>query len=80
METIRGELEVTGMNQPTLAPHETMEIHELLNFKSICLAKSKMMQGLVFDRDLKALMQKDVQQSVKAIQDLQSLYTKVPIQ
>jgi similar to spore coat protein len=80
METMKGELEVTGMNQTNLAPHETMEIHELLNFKSICLAKSKMMQGLVFDRDLKALMQKDVQQTVKAIQDLQSLYAKVPIQ
>ncbi|MBP1155602.1 MULTISPECIES: spore coat protein [unclassified Paenibacillus] len=67
------------MTQQHLAPHESMEIHELLNFKTICLAKSKMMQGLVFDRDLKALMQKDVQQSIKDIQDLQSLYSKAPI-
>lgn len=68
------------MTEPSLAPHESMEIHELLNYKTLSLAKSKMMQGLVFNQELKALMQKDVQQSIKSIQDLQSLYTKIPIQ
>lgn len=63
-----------------LAPHESMDIHELLNFKTICLAKSKMMQGLVFDQDLKALMQKDVEQSIRAIADLESLYERAPFQ
>jgi similar to spore coat protein len=38
------------------------------------------MQGLVFDKDLKALMQKNVEQSIKAIEDLESLYRKVTIQ
>ncbi|NEN85458.1 spore coat protein [Paenibacillus elgii] len=68
------------MTQLTLAPHEMMEIHEMLNFKTICLAKSKMVQGLVFDQELKALMQKDVEQSIKALQDLQRLYPVTPIQ
>jgi similar to spore coat protein len=68
------------MAQQSLAPHESMEIHEMLNFKTVCLAKSKMMQGLVFDKDLKALMQKDVKQSMKAISELQSLYTRIPVQ
>jgi similar to spore coat protein len=72
-------MEVIDMTQQSLAPHESMEIHELLNFKTICMAKSKMMQGLVFDKDLKALMQKDVEQSMKAVQQLQALYTKAPI-
>jgi len=63
----------------TLAPHESLDIHEILNFKTLCLAKSKMMQGLVFDQDLKALMQKDVEQSIKAITDLQGLYSQAPI-
>jgi similar to spore coat protein len=72
--------EVIYMTQPGLAPHESMEIHEMLNFKTICLTKSKMMQGLVFDKDLKALMQKDVQQSIQAMNQLQSLYAKMPIQ
>ncbi|MCZ8522646.1 spore coat protein [Paenibacillus mucilaginosus] len=66
------------MTPNRLAPHESLEIHELLNFKTLCLTKSKMMQGLVFDKDLKALMQKDVEQSVQAIQELQGLYVNAP--
>lgn len=68
------------MRQPELAMHESMELHELLNFKTVCLAKSKMMQGLVFDQDLRALMQKDVEQSLQDIGELQSLYSQAPIQ
>ncbi|WP_217562409.1 spore coat protein [Paenibacillus sp. GbtcB18] len=68
------------MDQKHLAPHETMEIHEMLNFKTVALTKSKFMQGIVFDRDLKAVMEKDVQQSVQAIQQLQGLYAKAPVQ
>lgn len=64
------------MNQNELAAHESLDIHEVLNFKTLCLAKSKLMQGLVFDQDLKALMQKDVQQSIQAIADLQAIYSK----
>lgn len=67
------------MDQSTLAPHESLELHEILNFKTICLAKSKMMQGLVFDKDLKALMQKDVAQSIRSIQELRSVYEQAPI-
>jgi len=67
------------MEHQALAPHESLEIHEMLNFKTISLTKSKMMQGLVFDQDLKALMQKDVEQSLRAIADLQGLYRNAPI-
>ncbi|MGE5673861.1 MAG: hypothetical protein ACM3XM_08230 [Mycobacterium leprae] len=67
------------MEEKVLAPHESMELHEMLNFKTICLAKSKLMQGLVFDQDLKALMQKDVEQSIRALQELASLYQQAPI-
>lgn len=66
------------MNDQLLAPHEAMEIHELLNFKTICLAQSKLMQGLVFDQELKALMQADVEQSIRAIQELSALYSHAP--
>ncbi|BCJ87256.1 spore coat protein [Effusibacillus dendaii] len=68
------------METQGLAFHESMEIHELLNFKTICLAKSKLMQGVVFDKDLKELMQQDVQQSIKQINELKSHYAKAPIQ
>jgi similar to spore coat protein len=67
-------------NHQTLAPHESMELHEALNFKTLCLAKSKLMQGLVFDQDLKALMQKDVEQSIQAIIELQAVYARAPFQ
>lgn len=59
-----------------LAFHETFETHEILNFKTICLLRSKLMQGLCFDNELKALMEKDVQQSIKAINELLPFYSK----
>jgi similar to spore coat protein len=62
--------------QQNLALHETMEIHEMLNFKTICMTQSKMFQGVVFDQDLKALMEQDVQQSMVAIKELQDLLVK----
>ncbi|WP_018924588.1 hypothetical protein [Salsuginibacillus kocurii] len=63
-----------------LAPHESLDLHELLNLKTLSLAKSKMMQGLVFDQDLRALMEEDVQQTIQDIDQLQDLYTRAPIQ
>jgi similar to spore coat protein len=66
------------MGQEKLAPHETMHVHEMLNFKTVCMTTSKLMEGVVFDQKLKALLEKDVQQSIKDIKTLQSLYTKAP--
>lgn len=62
------------MEKESLAFHETMETHEILNFKTVGLLKSKLMQGICFDNDLKALMEKDVQQSIAAINELKQLY------
>jgi similar to spore coat protein len=67
-------------NQQKLAAHESLEVHEAINFKTLCVLKSKMMQGLVFDQELKALMQKDVVQSIQAIADLQTIYSNAPFQ
>lgn len=66
------------MDTHTLALHETMEVHEMLNFKTVCMTKSKMMEGLVFDQELKGLLEKDVQQSLTAIKDLQNLLKNAP--
>ncbi|GKU24623.1 spore coat protein F-like protein YraG [Clostridium folliculivorans] len=66
------------MEQQTFAPAETMQIHELLNFKTICMTTSKMMEGVVFDQELKALLEKDVRLSISAINDLQVLLGKAP--
>jgi similar to spore coat protein len=62
------------MKKNSLAYHETMETHEVLNLKTVCLLKSKLMQGLCFDNDLKALMEKNVQQSIAAINELKEFY------
>jgi similar to spore coat protein len=62
------------MINQTLALHETMETHEILNFKTVCLLRSKLLQGICFDNELKALMEKDVQQSIKDINELVSFY------
>jgi similar to spore coat protein len=66
------------MGQGTMAPHETMQVHEMMNFKTVCMTTSKLMEGVVFDQELKALLEKDVQQSIKDIKDLQTLYAKAP--
>lgn len=67
------------MEQQNLAPNETMQIHEMLNFKTVCMTTSKMMEGVVFDQDLKALLEKDVKESITAINVLQNLLTRAPI-
>lgn len=66
------------MEQDLLALHETMETHEILNFKTVCLLRSKLMQGLCFDNELKALMEKDVQQSIKDVTELLGFYKQIP--
>jgi similar to spore coat protein len=64
------------MLQDKLAPIETMQIHEMLNLKTVTMSSSKMMEGVVFDQDLKALLEQDVQQSIVSIQNLQRLLEK----
>ncbi|MET3195672.1 MULTISPECIES: spore gernimation protein GerQ [Bacillaceae] len=68
------------MDNQKLADHESLDLHEVINFKTLCLAKSKLMQGLVFDDDLRALMQKDVEQSMQALGELQSIYQRAPFE
>lgn len=68
------------MKQQDLVLHETMELHELLNFKTICMTTSKMIQGVVFDQDLKSLLEKDVQQSIQSVNVLKGLLTKTQSQ
>ncbi|MGC9929352.1 spore gernimation protein GerQ [Priestia aryabhattai] len=68
------------MDIQKLADHESLDLHEVINFKTLCLAKSKLMQGLVFDDDLRALMKKDVEQSIQALGELQAVYRRAPFE
>lgn len=67
------------MDQQKLALHETLETHEIINLKTVCLLRSKLMQGICFNNELKQLMQKDVQQSTDAINELLPFYKQSDI-
>lgn len=62
------------LNNVTL--HETMQIHEMLNSKTVGITKSKLIQGLVFDQELRALLDKDVQHSFTAINEMINMITR----
>lgn len=62
------------MENENMAFHETVDTHELLNMKTVALLKSKLMQGVVFDQDLRALLEKNVQMSILDIKQLQRMY------
>ncbi|WP_405113132.1 spore coat protein [Paenibacillus sp. FSL K6-1217] len=56
-----------------LALHEQLEVHELLTLKTSCATKAVTMLELVKDEKLKALIEEDLKNSSKAIEELTSL-------
>ena len=60
------------MNMQSMAPSETMQLHELLTFKNLCLTKSFTMSPLVSDEELKSILQNDVTTSQQHIKELRS--------
>ncbi len=66
------------MKISNLALNETMQIHELLNLKTVCMTTSKLMEGVVFDQDLKKLLEKSVSSTMSDINDLQELLKLAP--
>ena len=59
--------------QGKLAPHEKIELHELLSFKTVGCTKASTMKGLVSDNDLKDLMSDEVKIGKKHLTELQGL-------
>ncbi|MBY8914258.1 hypothetical protein KY305_16085 [Bacillus sp. YC2] len=53
--------------------HETLELHELLVFKNLCLTKSSTMTGLVQDDALKAILEQDAANTRTQIDQLKHL-------
>lgn len=58
------------------ALHEMLEVHEMAAFKTICMTKSKTMQALVTDPELKQILQEDVQLSQQQLQELSEVLSK----
>jgi similar to spore coat protein len=58
-----------------LGLHETLEVHELLTFKSLCQTKAFTMSGLVQDMELKTILLNDLSNGSQHIQHLQEFLT-----
>lgn len=61
------------MDQQAIAPNETIQLHELLTFKNLCLTKSVTMAPLVSDEELKSIMKNDDATSKQHIKELSGL-------
>lgn len=60
-------------NNRQLAPHETLEVHELLTFKNVCCTKAQAMETMVQDEELRKLLQADVRNGQEEIKELKGL-------
>ncbi len=58
-----------------LGYHETLEVHELLTFKNLCLTKATSMSALIQDEELKNLFSNDIDLGTRHIQQLQQFLT-----
>lgn len=59
-----------------LALHETLELSELLTFKTLCLTKSATFVTFVQDDALKSIMLDDVQKGQDALESLGKIVTR----
>lgn len=55
------------------ALHETLEVHELAAFKTLCATKSKTMAALVSDEGLKEILHQDAQTSSRHLEELRAI-------
>lgn len=58
-----------------LGLHETLDLHELLSFKNLCLTKATTMSVLAQDPELQAILSDDVTTGTQHIQQLQQFLT-----
>ncbi|WP_274364862.1 hypothetical protein [Paenibacillus thermotolerans] len=65
------------MNSP-YALHEILETHEIAAFKTICMTKSKTMQMLISDPELKQILQEDVALTARQLEELGALLSNAP--
>ncbi|MEM1503423.1 hypothetical protein RG959_08360 [Domibacillus sp. 8LH] len=56
-----------------LGQHESLELHELVVFKSLCTTKSATMSKLAQDPELKTLLEADAQAGRQHLQQLKQL-------
>lgn len=64
------------MDQQEFALNESIQLHELITFKNLCLTKSFTMSPLVSDNELKTILQQDVNTTQQHILELKELMEK----
>lgn len=63
-----------------MALHETLELHEILTFKNLCLTKASTMKGLVGCDQLKEILNTDVTEGKQHVKDINHLLESREIQ
>lgn len=61
------------MDKQCIAPHESIQLHEILTFKNLCLTKSLTMSKLVSDEELKSILNEDATLGEEHIKELKAL-------
>ncbi|MCU9615056.1 hypothetical protein OEV98_16090 [Caldibacillus lycopersici] len=59
-----------------LALHETLELHELMTFKTLCVTKATTMSGLAQDIELQTILTNDATAGNDALKRMQQFITK----
>jgi similar to spore coat protein len=54
-----------------LTLHETLELHELMTSKTVCLLEAKARVQLAQDPALKTMLQQDIQNTTQAVTEMQ---------
>lgn|GEM_PF-1598727 len=61
------------MEYRELALNETLQLHELLTLKNLCLTKAAAMAPLAADEELKLILQNEVAKTERHIRELKEL-------
>ena len=67
------------MDEQSLTINESIQLHEILTFKNLCLTKSITMSPLVSDDELKSIIQQEITVSKTHIEELRGLMEKLSI-
>lgn len=61
-------------NLPELAPHEMLELHEIINSEITCTKKLQASLGMVMDKDLKSFMERSIQLKKDTLNNYRDFY------
>ncbi|GAA4710782.1 spore coat protein [Brevibacillus fulvus] len=62
------------MPSQSFAPHECLDVHEIIGFKTICAEKAQVYLSQVNSTELRSLIQQDLQVSRQHLQQFQQIF------